>query len=92
MTIADPAEYSQELREVSTRAVKQQIAWANALRLQLQDVFDTEIWQLEVGSYLRADDFGELMKSRNKVTALGLLNGETIKEHPHICLSSPDLL
>jgi len=80
MTIADPAEYSQELREVSTRAVKQQIAWANALRLQLQNVGDTEIWQLEVGSYLRAEDYRELMKSRNKVTALGLLNGETIKE------------
>ena len=80
MTIADPAEYSQELREVSTRAVKQQIAWANALRLQLQNVGDTEIWQLEVGSYLRAEDYRELMTSRNKVTALGLLNGETIKE------------
>ncbi|HBQ00024.1 MAG TPA: hypothetical protein DD672_06025 [Gammaproteobacteria bacterium] len=80
MTIADPTEYSQELREVSTRAVKQQIAWANALRLQLQNVDDVEVWQLEVGNYLRMDDYAELLKSRNKVTALGLLNGETIKE------------
>ena len=33
-----------------------------------------------MGVYLRDDDYLKLMKSRNKVTALGLLNGETIKE------------
>ena len=80
MTIADPSEYSDELREVSTRAVKQQIAWANALRLQLLNVRELPIWLDEVGVYLRDDDYLKLMESRNKVTALGLLNGETIKE------------
>lgn len=80
MTIADPSEYSEELREVSTRAVKQQIAWANALRLQLLNLRESTIWLDEVGVYLRDSDYLKLMKSRNKVTALGLLNGETIKE------------
>ena len=80
MTIVDPKHYPEALREVSTRAVRQQIAWVNALRLQLRNIKDQGLWDQEIGAYLRPGDYNFVMSKSNKVTQLGMLNGATIKE------------
>ena len=80
MTIVDPKHYPTPLQDVSTRAVRQQIAWVNALRLQLRNIKDQATWDQEIGTYLREADYEFVMSKSNKVTQLGMLNGRTIKE------------
>lgn len=80
MTISDPRNISPALEEVSVRAVRQQIAWVNALRLQLRNIKDQQEWDTEIGTYLRPDDYTRIMGMSNKVTQIGMLNGFTIKE------------
>lgn len=75
MTIDDPRNIPQELKEVIYRAIRQQIAWVNALRLELRNITDKENWDQEVGSYLRPEDYEYIMGRSNKVTQLGMLNG-----------------
>lgn len=84
MTIVDPKHIPADLLGVSKRAVRQQIAWVNALRLQLRNQKDRELWDQEVGHYLRDKDYQHIMSLTNKVTQIGMLNGYTIKElHAH---------
>lgn len=80
MTIVDPGDIPEEMLIVCTRAVQQQIAWVNALRLQLRNQQDRALWDQEVGSYLRPKDYESIMSLSNKVTQIGMLNGYTIKE------------
>lgn len=75
MTIDDPRNIPEELKEVIYRAIRQQIAWVNALRLELRNITDKENWDQEVGSYLRPEDYEYIMGRSNKVTQLGMLNG-----------------
>lgn len=80
MTIDDPRNIPAELREVITRAIRQQIAWVYALKLQLRNITDKDTWDQEVGSHLRPEDYEFIMGRSNKVTQLGMLNGYIIKE------------
>ena len=80
LTIVDPKNVPVELFKKCTRIVRYQIAWVNALRLQLREQMDHELWEKEVGKYLRKSDFEYIMGKTNKVTQIAMLNGYAIKE------------
>jgi putative membrane protein len=80
LTIVDPANVPLDLLENCKSLVRGQIAWVNALRLQLRNQTDTGIWQKEVGHYLKPDQYQKIMLSTNKVTQIAMLQGYAIKE------------
>lgn len=80
LTIVDPKDVPKEFWQICTRIVRYQIAWVNALRLQLREQTDKALWDKEVGSYLRPKDYEFIMGKTNKVTQLAMLNGYAIKE------------
>lgn len=80
LTIVDPKNVPEELWKKCTRIVHYQIAWVNALRLQLREQKDKALWEKEVGYYLRKKDYDHIMQKTNKVTQIAMLNGYAIKE------------
>ena len=80
MTIVDPKNYSDELWEVAASAVKQQLAWVNAMRLQLRGIADPDKWIEDVGQLLSKSDFEMLLSKGNRATHISMINGNTIKE------------
>lgn len=80
LTIVDPRNVPVELWENCTRIVRGQIAWINALRLQLREQHDPETWARDVGRHLRKEDYDFIMTKTNKVTQIGMLLGYAIKE------------
>jgi len=80
LTIVDPKNVPEELWENCTRIVRGQIAWVNALRLQLRNQTDVAQWEQEVGVHLRKKDFDQVMSKTNRVTHIGILQGYAIKK------------
>lgn len=80
LTIVDPKNVPPELWAKSVQVVKRQLAWINALRLQLRDIKDETVWQKDVSPFLSEEDFALIMKNTNKVTWLAMLQGDQIKE------------
>lgn len=80
LTIVDPKDVPEELWRKFTRIVHYQIAWVNALRLQLREQKDPELWDKEVGIYLKKKHYEYIMGKTNKVTQIAMLNGYAIKE------------
>jgi putative membrane protein len=80
LTIVDRTEVTPELWENCSRIVRTQLAFINALRLQLRGQDDPEEWEANVGKHLREDDYSHLMSKTNKATHLGMLMGYAIKE------------
>ncbi|MCZ4408609.1 bestrophin family ion channel [Cryomorphaceae bacterium 1068] len=80
LTIVDRTEVTPELWENCSRIVRTQLAFINALRLQLRSQDDSEEWKTTVGKHLREDDYANVMSKTNKATHLGMLMGYAIKE------------
>jgi ion channel-forming bestrophin family protein len=80
LTIVDPKNVPPALWADSVQVVNRQIAWINALRLQLRGVTDTEEWKQHVARHLSEADFTFIMLKTNKVTHLAMLQGDQIKE------------
>ncbi len=80
LTIVDPKNVPPPLWADSIQVVKRQLAWINALRLQLKESKDEMDWQENVGGYLSDSDYTLLMTKTNKVTWLAMLQGDQIKE------------
>ncbi len=80
LTIVDRKEVTPELWENCSRIVRTQIAFINALRLQLRSQDDPEEWKTTVGRHLREEDYAHVMSKTNKATHLGMLMGYAIKE------------
>ncbi len=80
LTIVDPHNVPPGLLDSCKKLVRGQIAWVNALRLQLRNQMDKEVWQNEVGVYLKETDYTEIMTKSNKVTQIAMLQGYAIKE------------
>jgi len=80
LTILDPQEVPKQHWDNCVRIVKGQIAWVNALKLQLREIDDKKIWDEQVGKYLRDSDYEYIMSKQNHVTHLGMLQGYSIKE------------
>jgi len=80
LTIVDPRDVPAELLKDCHDLVRGQIAWVNALRLQLRNQTDEKLWQKEVGQYLKEEDYKEIMTKSNKVTQIAMLQGYAIKE------------
>jgi len=80
LTILDPKEVPKKHWENCVRIVRGQIAWVNALKLQLREVEDKNVWDEQVGKHLRKSDYEYIMAKKNHVTHLGMLQGYAIKE------------
>lgn len=80
LTIVDPKHVPPELLANSKQVVMRQLAWINALRLQLRGVSEVALWQKAVAPFLSEDEFSLIMKKTNKVTWLAMLQGDQIKE------------
>jgi putative membrane protein len=80
LTIVDPKNVPPALWADSVQVVNRQIAWINALRLQLRGVTDAEEWKQHVARHLSEADFAFIMSKTNKVTHLAMLQGDQIKE------------
>lgn len=80
LTIVDRKEVTPELWESCSRIVRTQIAFVNALRLQLRDQENPEEWQNTVGKHLKKEDYKHVMSKTNKATHLGMAMGFAIKE------------
>lgn len=80
LTVVDPDHIPTELLDRSYQLVRGQIGWVNALRLQLKEVADEEVWKKEVGVYFNPDEYREIQSKSNRVTAIGMHQGNGIKE------------
>ncbi len=80
LTIVNPYNVPEDIKQVGNALVRQQIAWVNALRLQLRNQKDKALWDQEIGSYLPKEEYDRIMGMTNKVTQIGMLNGSIIKE------------
>jgi putative membrane protein len=80
LTIVDRKDVTPELWESCSRIVRTQIAFVNALRLQLRGQEDPDQWKNTVGKHLGEEDFNHVMGKTNKATHLGMLMGFAIKE------------
>lgn len=80
LTIADPEEVSDDLRAACKQIVLGQIAWVNALKLQLRNILRDEKWLREVSCYLRQEEYDQVKNKNNRVTALGMQLGYAIKK------------
>lgn len=80
LTIVDHDKVSKELRDKCTRIVRRQIAWVNALKLQLRGFEDQKLWGEDVFDHLQDEDLTYISTKSNKVTQLGMLQGYAIKE------------
>jgi ion channel-forming bestrophin family protein len=79
LTIVDPLNVPPGLWEESVQVVNRQIAWINALRLQLRGITDAAQWKEHVARHLSENDFEFIMTKYNKVTHLAMLQGNQIK-------------
>ena len=80
LTIVDKSEVTPELWENCSRIVRTQIAFINALRLQLREIDDQKEWKATVAKHLREEDYAHVMSKTNRATHLGMLMGYAIKE------------
>lgn len=80
LTIVDPRNIPPGLWADSIQVVRRQLAWINALKLQLREVTDRPSWEKEVGGHLSQEDFEAIMVRTNKVTTLAMIQGDQIKE------------
>jgi putative membrane protein len=77
--LADPYHLSAELREVLHGLVRNQLAWINALRLQLRGNKDPKAWEQDVARHLDPLVLAHVMGLTNKVTQLGLVQGRILR-------------
>ena len=80
LTIVDRHEVTPELWESFTRIVRMQLAFINALRLQLREQHDPKDWEKDVAKHLNNEDYDQVMSKMNKATHIGMLMGYSIKE------------
>lgn len=80
LTIVDPHNIPPGLWEASTQVVRRQLAWINALRLQLRQITNEEEWKQHVARHLSEGDYTFIKSKTNKVTQLAMLQGNQIKE------------
>lgn len=80
LTIVDRAGISPELWRDCSRIIKAQLAFVNALRLQLREQSDETVWKSDVGKFLSEEDYQEIMATSNRVTHICMLMGYAIKE------------
>ncbi len=79
LTLADPRDAPQYRKDQMNDLVRNQLAWIQALRLQLRGIKDEEAWNDAVGVHLRPEVYKMIMSRTNKVTQLGMLQGRLVK-------------
>ena len=60
----------EDLRGIHQELIYKNLAWINALRLQLRGQVEPEIWKKEVGAFLDPEEFRWLLSRRNRATQL----------------------
>lgn len=80
--LVDPEHASPEIKETVSGLVRMQLAWVNALRLQLRRITDPSAWQQSVGTHLGQEQYSALQGRSNKVTYLSMQIAAVLK-HLH---------
>lgn len=77
--LVDPATATPDVKAAMTGMVRLQLAWVNALRLQLRRITAQGAWLQGVAAHLSEDQYNALQGKTNKVTHLGLELAATLK-------------
>jgi len=80
LTIVSRKSITPELWQDCVTVIKAQLAFINALRLQLREETDSKSWDSQVGQYLKEEEYREIMSKSNRATHIGMLMGYAIKE------------
>ncbi len=70
--LVHPGDASPEVKSTMAGLVRLQLAWVNALRLQLRRITDPQAWERGVAAHLSDEQYKRLLTRTNKVTHLGL--------------------
>lgn len=79
LTLTDPRTTPPGLREAMQALVRTQLAWVNALRLQLRTIGDEEQWDRGVARHLHPATYAIVRQGTNKVTQLGMMQGRGLR-------------
>ncbi len=80
LTIVDPENVSPELWKESSNIVHRQIAWIYALKLQLHEKTDEQLWENEVKPLVSKKEYATVTSLSNKATQLMMMQGRAIKK------------
>lgn len=80
LTLADPRDAPEFRIHQMHMLVRNQLAWANALRLQLREVKDPEVWRNDVARHMTPELYASIITRTNKVTHIAIHQGRVIKE------------
>jgi ion channel-forming bestrophin family protein len=79
LTLADPRDIP-EYREHQLQAlVRNQLAWINALRMQLRGINDPEAWKRDVAPHMQPELYAMIMNKTNKATHIAIHQGRLVK-------------
>jgi putative membrane protein len=79
LTLSDPRTVPPGLREAMHTLVRTQLAWINALRLQLRGITDDEAWTRSVARHLHPATHALIMQGSNRVTQLSMTQGRGLR-------------
>ncbi len=79
LTLVDPDRMPEELRQRFNALVHMQIAWVHALRLQLREKKDPQLWQQGVGDHLAPQTYQSVLQFSNRVTQISMVQGREMK-------------
>ncbi len=79
LTLADPRHIRPYRQDQMDQLVRNQLAWVQALRMQLRGIKDEEAWRRSVGVHLRPEVYELIMGRSNRVTQIGIVQGRIIK-------------
>ncbi len=80
LTMVDPQHVEPNVITFSKRLVHGQVAWVNALKLQLREKTDQKLWDEQVGAFLSEENYKLILSRSNKVTQIGMIQGRILKE------------
>ncbi|MBK9174856.1 MAG: hypothetical protein IPM46_00680 [Flavobacteriales bacterium] len=70
--LVDPATAQPDVKAATVGMVRMQLAWVNALRLQLRRITDQAAWREGVAAHMNEDEYNALRGKTNKVTHLSM--------------------
>ena len=79
LTLTDPRTTPPGLREAMQALVRTQLAWVNALRLQLRGISDDDPWERGVARHLHPAAYTIVRQGTNKVTQLSMMQGRGLR-------------
>ncbi len=80
MTMNSTQKMSEDEMAMTRKLVRSQVAWVNALRLQLREKTEAALWDTQVGAFLDDEEYRLIMSRSNKVTQISVIQGRILRE------------